>query len=55
MYETFITYGGNYLKPGEKVYMTCDEFESFINETGLCNDLFSQKETMSCFNLAMMT
>lgn len=55
MYEAYITYGGNFIKPGEKVYMTCEEFENFINDTGLCNDLFSQRELATCFNLSMMT
>ncbi len=54
---TFIyeRYGGTHKKPGEKTFMTVDEFENFINETKLCNDLLFQRDICVCFNLSMMT
>jgi len=48
-------YGGTHKKPGEKTFMTVDEFENFINMTNLCNDLLFQRDICVCFNLAMMT
>lgn len=48
-------YGGTHKKPGEKTFMTVDEFEKFINDSGLCNDLLYTRDCCVCFNLAMMT
>ena len=53
--HVFATYGGTHKKPGEKSFMTVDEFERFINDSGLCNDLLYQRDICVCFNLAMMT
>lgn len=35
--------------------MTFDEFERFINDSKLCNDLLFQRDICVCFNLALMT
>ncbi|CDW85738.1 UNKNOWN [Stylonychia lemnae] len=48
-------FGGTHKKPGEKTFMTVDEFENFINVANLCNDLLFQRDICVCFNLAMMT
>mmetsp|Transcript_41638 Transcript_41638/g.40012 ORF Transcript_41638/g.40012 Transcript_41638/m.40012 type:complete len:120 (-) Transcript_41638:268-627(-) len=53
--EAYRQYSGRYKKPGEKSSMMVDEFEEFINDSSLCNDLLYQREVCLCFNLALMT
>ena len=43
------------MKPGEKWFMTEDEFEAFVQDAGLINDMFFSRDVPVCFNLSMMT
>jgi hypothetical protein len=46
-------FGGKHCKPGQKLFMMIDEFDSFVNEIGLINDLFPSREVPVMFNQAM--
>ncbi|CDW85718.1 UNKNOWN [Stylonychia lemnae] len=48
-------FGGTHRKPGQKMFMTVDEFENFVLTVPLVNDLFGQRDSSVAFNLAMMT
>ena len=37
----FNNFGGSHRKPGEKMFMTVDEFENFIFTVPLVNDIFT--------------
>ena len=34
------------------MFMTVDEFELFVNDAPLVNDLFGQRDASACFNVA---
>jgi hypothetical protein len=51
----FNTYGGTHRLPGQKTFMTADEFAKMNLEGGLINDIFVQRDSSLCFNLSMMT
>jgi len=51
----FNVYGGTHKKPGQKHFMTVDEFDALFTESGLVNDLLNQRELALFFNLGMMT
>eukprot|EP00347_Sterkiella_histriomuscorum_P020671 403336916 len=53
--HVYNNYGGTHRKPGQKMFMTVDEFENLILSVPLVNDLFGQRDTSVAFNLAMMT
>ncbi len=48
-------YGGSHVKPGQKHFITVDEFETFILDIQLVNDLMGTRDISVCFNLAMLT
>lgn len=53
--HVYNTYGGTHKVPGQKTFMTVDEFVKLVTEGGFVNDLFVSRDTSLCFNLAMMT
>jgi hypothetical protein len=48
-----MAYGGTHKKPGDKHFMSVDEFENIITNCGLVNDLFFSRDIPVCFNLAI--
>lgn len=53
--EIYNTYGGTHRKPGQKMFMTLDEFEDFIGFAGMINDLLMARDIAVLFNLAKYT
>jgi hypothetical protein len=52
LYEKF---SGKYALPGAKEYMSLDEFETLITDSGVIDDNFGSREISTLFNMAMMT
>ena len=48
------TFGGKHKKPGQKTFLTLDEFDNIIQTAGLVNDLLNSRDIPVCFNQAMM-
>jgi hypothetical protein len=46
-------FGGTHRKPGEKMYMTQDEFDNFVMTANLVNDLMMAREISLVFNLGI--
>jgi len=49
----FNAFGGTHKKPGQRHFMTSDEFENLINQSCLVNDQLNQRDIVMHFNLAM--
>ena len=52
IYEKF---SGKYAMPGAIKYMSSDEFFALVEQTGIVNDSFGQREILPIFNCSMMT
>eukprot|EP00347_Sterkiella_histriomuscorum_P017331 403349792 len=48
------TFGGSHKKPGQKTFMTLDEFDGLIQTSGLVNDMMNQRDIALHWNFAMM-
>lgn len=51
----FKKYSGKKTLPGQKVFMSLEEFRLLCNEAGLVNNTFATREIDLCFTQAMMT
>lgn len=49
----FNSYGGSHKKPGEKHFMTIDEFDNLLTESGLVNDMLYQRDIPVHYNQSM--
>ena len=48
-------YGGHHTVPGQKLFMAPHEFENLMLESGILNDMLTQRDLMVCYNLSMPT
>ena len=48
-------YSGKHCLPGAKNMMMEDEFEEFVNNSGMINDGLAAREISLIFNLSMFT
>lgn len=48
-------YSGKKALPGQKPFMSLEEFRDLCNSSGLVNDSFSTREIDTCFTVSMMT
>ena len=51
----FKKFSGRKAIPGQKAFVSLEEFREFCTNAGLLNDFFSTREIDACFNQAMMT
>ena len=48
-------YSGAKSKPGQKAFMSLEEFETLVEDAGFVNDNLVQRDIDICYNLAMIT
>ena len=55
MENVYNTYGGTHRKPGQKMFMTLDEFENFVVSAGMINDMLMARDISVLFSLSKFT
>ena len=50
----YVTFGGTHKKPGQKTFMTLDEFDYMLQTAGMINDQLNTRDIALHFNSAMM-
>mmetsp|Transcript_40271 Transcript_40271/g.29012 ORF Transcript_40271/g.29012 Transcript_40271/m.29012 type:complete len:118 (+) Transcript_40271:1113-1466(+) len=53
--HVYKNYGGHRVQPGEKMYMAIEEFEEFVTDAGLINDICVVRDGSLCLGLSMLT